>query len=75
MSSLVVTVLFVPAGASLTELTVIAALAVALEKALPPPLLEVSAVVPAEPVVWSQARKVIPLATVPFQLALGTKRT
>ena len=39
------------------------------------PLLLVSAVAPVRPVLRSQARKVRPPATVPFQLALGTKRT
>ena len=62
-------------GASLTALTVMLREAVALENALVPPLLLVSAVLPAVPLVWSQARKVMPGATVPFQLALGTKRT
>src|SRR4051794_40218525 len=33
------------------------------------------AVFPATPLVWSQARKVRPFVTVPFQSALGTKRT
>jgi hypothetical protein len=51
------------------------ALAVAVEYAVVPPLVVVSAVLPAVPVVWSHARKVMPLLTVPFQLALGTKRT
>ena len=51
MSSSVVTVLFVPAGASLTELTVMLALAVAVENALVPPLVVVSAVLPALPLV------------------------
>jgi hypothetical protein len=49
--------------------------AVALENALLPPFVPVLAVPPAVPLVWSQARKVMPGATVPFQLALGTKRT
>ena len=40
-----------------------------------PPLVLVLAVLPALPEDWSQARKVMPPATVPFQLALGTKRT
>jgi uncharacterized metal-binding protein len=69
------TVLFVPTGASLTGLTVIDELAVALENAVVPPLTVVFAVAPAAPLLWSQARKVMPAATDPFQLALGTKRT
>ena len=51
------------------------ALAVAVENALVPPLVVVSAVLPAVPLVWSQARKVRPLLTVPLKLAFGTKRT
>ena len=62
-------------GASLTAVTVMPAAAVALLNALVPPLVEVSAVLPAMPLVASQARKVMPLPTLPFQSALGTKRT
>ena len=62
-------------GASLTAVTVMPAVAVALENALLPPLVLVLAVLPAVPLVWSQARKVMPGLTVPFQLAFGTKRT
>ena len=64
-------------GASLTGVTVMPLLAVALLKALLPPLTLVSAVPPALPLpmLWSQARKVSPAASVPFQLLLGTKRT
>ena len=69
------TVLLVPSGASLTAVTVMPALAVAVENALVAPLVVVSAVAPALPLVWSQARKVIPPARAPFQLASGTKRT
>ena len=69
------TVLSAPTGASFTALTLIPALAVAALKALAPPLLLVSAVPPAVPLLRSQARKLIPPASVPFQLALGTKRT
>ena len=52
-------------GASLTSVTVMALVAVAVLKALVPPLLEVSTLLPAVPLVWSQARKVIPVATAP----------
>jgi hypothetical protein len=52
-------------GASLTAFTVTLAVAVAALNAVIPPLLLASAVAPAEPLVWSHARKVIPL-TVPL---------
>ena len=42
------------------------ALAVAVENPLVPPLVVVSAVLPALPLVWSHARKVSPLLTVPL---------
>ena len=45
-------------GASLTAVTVTSMTSVALEKAVVPPLLEVSTLVPAVPLVWSQARSV-----------------
>ena len=53
-------------GASLTALTVRLAVSVAVEKAVVPPLLVVSASVPLVPLVWSQARKVIAVASVPL---------
>ncbi len=56
-------------------LTRIAAAAVALLKAVVPPLAPVSAVPPTLPVVWSQARKASPGETCPTQLAFATKRT
>ena len=62
-------------GASLTALTVTLARALALLKAVLPPLTLASAVAPALPEEASQARRVRPLLTVPFQSALGTKRT
>ena len=62
-------------GASFTAVTVMLLLAVAALKAVEPPLVVVFAVRPAVPVVWSQARKVMPLLTVPLQFAFGTKRT
>jgi len=62
-------------GASFRALTTISAVAVAVLKAVVPPLVELSAVPPLLPLVWSHARKVIPGLTVPFQSALGTKRT
>src|SRR6185503_9958262 len=57
-SSLMVARLFDPerTGASLTALTVMPLLAVSLLYDVLPPLLVVSAVPPAVPVVWSQAR-------------------
>ena len=60
-------------GASLIALTVKLAVSVALENALLPPLLLVSAVPPFVPLVRSQARKVIAVASVPLKLALGWK--
>ena len=53
-------------GASLTALTTRLAVSVAVEKAVVPPLLVVSARVPLVPLVWSQARKVRALARVPL---------
>ena len=53
-------------GASLTALTVRLAVSVAVEKAVVPPLLVVSASVPPVPLVWSHARKVIAVASVPL---------
>ena len=63
----------VPLGASLTDSTVSAALSVALEKALLPPLLAVLTVSPLAPLLRSQARKVIAFAIVPLKLAFGLK--
>ena len=62
-------------GGSLTALTAIEAVSVAVLKAVEPPLVLVSAVPPLLPLVWSQARKVSPVETLPFQLLLGTNRT
>ena len=45
-------------GASLTAVTVTSITSVALENAVVPPLLEVSTLVPAVPLVWSQPRSV-----------------
>ena len=53
-------------GASLSAFTVMEAVSVAKEKAVVPPLLEASAVVPLVPVDWSQARKVMPGLTAPL---------
>ena len=53
-------------GASLTAVTVRLAVSVAVEKAVVPPLLVVSASVPLPPLVWSQARKVMAVASVPL---------
>src|SRR5262249_23676310 len=75
VSSSVVTVLLAPCGASLTLLTVRLELAVAELKAVVPPFVVVLAVPPLAPLLWSQARNVIPVATVPFQLAAGKNRT
>ena len=46
---------------------------VLMEKAVSSPLMLVSPLAPAMPVVRSQALKVIAVLTVPFQLALGLK--
>ena len=74
-SSSSVSVLLVPAGASLTGVTtMLLAAAVALNAVLPP-LTEASPVPPAAPDDRSQARKVSPEATVPFQSGLAWKRT
>ncbi len=64
-------------GASLIALTVMEVEAVAVLKAVAPPVPPAmrSAVPPAVPLVWSQAWKVRPLLTVPFQSGSGTKRT
>ena len=52
-------------GASLTAVTVIVAVSVAVLKAVVPPFGAVSTLVPAVPLVWSQARKVtVPLVAV-----------
>ena len=53
-------------GVSATGLITRLAVSVAVEKAVVPPLLVVSASVPLLPLVWSQARKVIALASVPW---------
>ena len=51
---------------SATGLITRLAVSVAVENAVVPPLLVVSASVPLLPLVWSQARKVIALASVPW---------
>ena len=53
-------------GMSLTGVTVMAAVSVVLLKAVLPPLVLVSAVLPFVPDVVSQARKVMPLVIVPL---------
>ncbi len=60
-------------GAMFVLLTVIDAVSVAVENAVVPPLLVVSAVEPAVPLVWSHARNVIPLDTVPVYDVFGRK--
>ena len=50
----------------MTAMTIRLAVSVAEEKAVVPPLVDVSAKVPFVPVVWSQARNVIALASVPL---------
>ena len=60
-------------GASFTAVTVIDAVSVAVLKAVLPPVVLTSTVLPAEPVLWSQARKAR-LPSAPF-IASGTKRT
>src|SRR6185503_34273 len=62
-------------GLSLTALTVIEAVSVAVEKAVVVPLTVVSAVFPLVPLVWSQALNVMPGSTVPLKFRLGRKRT
>ena len=64
VSSLVVAL--VTDGVSATGLITRLAVSVAVEKAVVPPLLVVSASVPLLPLVWSHARKVIALASVPL---------
>src|SRR6476661_625301 len=64
----------VRAGASLTAPTTTVALAVAVLNAVVPPFNVVSAVLPAVPLLRSQARKVN-AGGVPFQLGAGLKRT
>ena len=53
-------------GVSATGLITRLAVSVAVENAVVPPLLVVSASVPLPPLVWSQARNVIALASVPW---------
>ena len=49
------------------------AVSVAVEKAVVPPLVVVSTLLPAVPDVWSQARNVMAFATDPLKLGLGWK--
>src|SRR5438132_244057 len=74
-SSLIVVKLLAPdnSGASFTLLTVMFAVAVAVLKAVVPPLVVVSTLVPWVPLVWSQAEKVTE-AVVPFSPS-GTNRS
>ena len=60
-------------GMLFTAFTVMSAVSVAVEKAVVPPLVVVSTLLPAVPDVWSQARNVIALATSPLKFALGWK--
>src|ERR1044071_7778165 len=60
-------------GASFTAVTVTSTTSVAAENAVVPPLLEVSTLVPAVPLVWSQTRMVSAEVEGPFQLAVGAK--
>ena len=62
-------------GASLTGRTVMLLSAVTALNAVVPPLMLALAVAPAMPLLRSQARKLKPELTVPFQSACGTKRT
>ena len=48
-----------------SSVTVMFAVSVVEENAVVPPLVEVSTLVPTVPLVWSQARKVMALLTVP----------
>ena len=54
-------------------LTVRFAVSVALEYAVDPPLAAVSTLVPAVPVVWSQARNVTASVTLPLKFPLAWK--
>src|SRR5207244_8003704 len=58
-------------GASFTAVTVTSITSVALENVVVPPLLDVSTLVPALPLLWSQPRIVSADVAVPFQLAAG----
>src|SRR5262245_36923416 len=60
-------------GASFTALMVMLAVSVAAENAVAPPLVVVSTLLPAPPLVWSQARKVMALLTMPLKFAFGWK--
>ena len=60
-------------GASLVPLTVMPPCPAALENAVAPPLTVVSAKPPWVPLLWSQARKVIALVSVPLKSAFGRK--
>jgi len=53
-------------GASFTAVTFTSTTSVALENAVAPPLLPVSTLLPAVPLVWSQARKVSAATDVPL---------
>ncbi len=55
------------------RVTVMFAVSVALEYAVDPPLTAVSTLVPAVPVVWSQARNVTASVTLPLKFALAWK--
>ena len=54
-------------------ITVRLAVSVAVEKAVPSPFTEVFVTPPLLPIVWSQARKVMALTSVPLKPALGRK--
>src|SRR5262245_66577552 len=60
-------------GASFAGLTTNDAVSNALENAVEPPLTETSILLPAVPLVWSHARKVMALLIVPLKLAFGWK--
>ena len=72
-SATVMPVSSVAVGASLTDDTAIEAVSVLIEKALAPPLGLVFTLLPALPLLWSQARKVMAPETVPLKLAAGWK--
>ena len=63
----------VATGLSLTALTVTPAVSVALENAELPPFVAVLTLLPAVPLVWSQARNVMPSLTVPLKFELPWK--
>ena len=75
LSSLMVMVLSVAVGASLTGLTTTLMVSVSILKAVVPPFVLTSTFVPDVPKVWSQARNVKPLVMFPLKSAVGANNT